>query len=150
MKSVTEFALHTLTKGIADRTALVAAGKTPEEIQTELGTSFKYEGDKLKHFMAAVEVAAANQEGLSRMLVVQVNEGETAPAKSVKVEEYHYVPEFKTAPRPVNLQKRDPKADGGRKGGKGDRPKTSPWGLTPEEKAAKGKAGAAKGAAKPS
>jgi len=150
MRSVTEFASHTLAKGLADRTALAAAGKTPEEIQTELGTAFKYEGDKLKHFIAALDVAAANQDGLSRVLVGALNEGESAPAKAATVDGHCYVPEFKSAPRPVNLQKRDPKADSGRKGGKSDRPKTSPWGLTPEEKAAKGKAGGAKGAAKPS
>ena len=149
MKSITEFALHTLNNGLAARTALTTEGKTPEEISASLGTTFKYEGDKLKHFMAALDVAAANAENLSRVLVVSLNEGESAPAKAVKVEEHHYVPEFKTAPRPVNLTKTDPKA-AQRKDKKDGRPKTSPWGLTPEEKAAKGKGGGAAKAPKPS
>ena len=137
MKSVTEFALHTLNKGLTEKAALTAEGKTPEEISAALGTSFKYEGDKLKHFVAALDVAGANVENLSRVLVVSLNEGESAPAKAVKVEEHHYVPEFKTAPRPITMQRTDPKGGGGKDG----RPKTSPWGLTPEEKAAKGKGG---------
>jgi hypothetical protein len=145
MKSITEFALHTLTKGLADKAAMTAEGKSPEDTAAALGTSFKYEGDKLKHFVAALDVAGANQENLSRVLVVQVNEGETAPAKSVKVEEFHYVPEFKSAPRPITMSRTDPKGGGGKKtgggGGKDGRPKTSPWGLTPEEKAAKNKGG---------
>jgi hypothetical protein len=43
------------------------------------------------------------------------------------------------------MQRTDPKGGGGKKtgggGGEDGRPKTSPWGLTPEEKAAKGKGG---------
>jgi len=144
MKSITEFALHTLHKGLAEKTALTTEGKPPEEIAATLGTSFKYEGDKLKHFVAALDVAGANLENLSRVLVVSLNEGETAPAKAVKVEEHHYVPEFKTAPRAITMTKTDPKG-GGKKGGQKNegRPKTSPWGLTPEEKAAKNKGGKA-------
>lgn len=144
MKSVTEFWNHTLAKGLTARTALTAEGKTPEEIQTSLGETFKYEGDKLKHFVAALEVASQNPEKLGRVLVVSLNEGETAPPKAVKVEEFHYVPEFQAAPKAVNLQKTNARGGGG--GGKKDKgkgPKESPWGLTPEQKAAK-KGGAAK------
>ena len=143
MKSITEFALHTINKGLAEKTAMTTEGKTPEEISTALGTSMKFEGDKLKHFTAALDVAAANAENLMRVLVVSLNEGETAPAKGVKVEEFYYVPEFKAAPRAITMTRTDPKGNGGKKtgpgGGKDGRPKTSPWGLTPEEKAAKNK-----------
>ncbi len=147
MKSITEFWAVNLTKGIKTKTDLAAAGKTPEEIQTEIGTAFKMEGDKLKHFMNAMEVAAQNPEKLGRVLVVSLNEGETAPPKGVKMDESHYIPEFASDPRPVNTQKNTNRGGGPQKGkGKGG-PKTSPWGLTPEEKAAKG--GKAKAAAKP-
>lgn len=141
MKSVTEFWAVNLQKGLKTKADLTAAGKSPEEIQTEIGTAFKMEGDKLKHFINAMEVASQNQEKLARVLVVSLNEGETAPPKAIKVEETHYVPEFQADPRPVNLQKNVNRGGGGgqQKGkGKGG-PKTSPWGLTPEEKAAKGK-----------
>lgn len=141
MKSVTEFWVVALNKGLQARAALTAEGKSAEEIQTSLGEAFKYEGDKLKHFINALEVASQNLEGLSRVLVVSLNEGENAPPKAVKVEEHHYIPELKVAPRPVVTTKFDPKAAQGGKGGRGGkgegRPKTSPWGLTPEEKAAK-------------
>lgn len=146
MKSVTEFWVVVLNKGLQAKTALAAEGKTPEEIATSLGETFKYEGDKLKHFVAALDVAAANPEKLMRVLVVSLTEGETAPAKAVKVEEHHYVPDFQQEARKVVTTKADPKANQGKGkgGGRGSgAPKTSPWGLTPEEKAAK-KGGGAK------
>jgi hypothetical protein len=142
MKSVTEFWSATLTRGLKAKEALAAEGKSPEEIQTNLGETFKMEGDKLKHFIAALDVAAQNQDKLSRVLVVALNEGESAPPKGVKVEENYYIPEFQVAARAVNTQKFDRNAAQGGKGkGKGSGPKSSPWGLTPEEKAAKGKGG---------
>lgn len=145
MKSVTEFWNHTLAKGVKAKEALVAAGKTAEEIAAGLGETFKYEGDKLKHFVNALEVAIANPEKLSRVLVVQLGEGEKAPEKAVQVEEHHYVPDFQQEARKVNLTKNDPRGAGGgkRQDNKG-KVKTSPWGLTPEEKAAKKGGGAAK------
>ena len=144
MKNVTEFWNVTLFKGLQAKEALAAEGKTPEEITTALGETFKYEGDKLKHFTNAMDVASQNKDKLHRVLVVSLNEGEVVPPKAVKVEEHHYVPAFIKEAAPV--EKADEKAGRGGKGGKpnrgtggGDRkgPKTSPWGLTPEEIAAK-------------
>ena len=139
MKSITEFAVFALNKGLQAKAALAAEGKTPEEIQTSLGETFKFEGDKLKHFINALEVATANADGLMRVLVVSYAEGEKTAPKAVKVEETHYIPEFKLEAKPITQQRNDPKGGGGKKAGKGDmnRVKTSPWGLTPEEKAAK-------------
>lgn len=140
MKAVTEFPSFTLTKGLAAKTSLTAEGKTPEEIQTSMGETFKLEGDKLKHFLNALDVAGQSGQNLKRVMVVSLNEGEAAPAKAVKVEEHYYVPEMLITAAPA------PKADskggkfGGRGGGKGGGkggPKGSPWGLSPEEKAAK-------------
>ncbi len=135
MKSVTEFWNAALVRGIKAKNDLVAAGKSAEEITAAIGESFKFEGDKLKHFINAIEVAIANPDKLSRVLVVQVAEGEKVPEKSTKIEEHTYVPEFQQAARAVVTTKRDPKAQGPKKDA--NRPKTSPWGLTPEEKAAK-------------
>lgn len=145
MKSVTEFWSFALTQGLAARTALAAEGKSPEEIATSLGEQFKMEGDKLKHFVQALDVAGQNQEKLSRVVVVSLAEGESAPAKAHQVEENCYIPEFQVAPKPVQNKKAEaPKGgrggggrgQGGGGGGRGGT-KTSPWGLTPEEKAAK-------------
>ncbi len=140
MRSVTEFASFALAQGIKAKAALAAEGKTPEEIQASLGTTFKLEGDKLKYFTNALEIASQNADGLKRVKVVALAEGESAPAKAMQVEDMHYVPEFLIDPK-----KNPPAADGprgkggGRKGGRGgDRgPKESPWGLSPEQKAAK-------------
>lgn len=148
MKAVTEFPSYTLTKAVTTKAALAAEGKSPEEIQASLGESFKLEGDKLKHFVAAVDVAAQNPQNLRRVLVVSLSEGEKIPMKAVKVEEHHYVPEFLVMP---SAKPAEGDSKGGRRGGPGKGkgaggPKSSPWGLSPEEKAAKNKGAAAKAA----
>lgn len=143
MKAVTEFASFTLTKGLKSLASLTAEGKSPEEIQTSLGETFKLEGDKLGYFVKALEVAGQNTENLKRVVIVRLNEGEAAPAKATQAEELYYIPEF------LNLTPAKPavKADGkggrggpggNRGGGKGGgAPKSSPWGISPEELAAK-------------
>jgi hypothetical protein len=152
MKSVTEFPSFRLTQGLTTKAALAAEGKTPEEIEAGLGEKFKLEGDKLKYFINALEVAGQNAQSLSRVLVVSLGEGENVPAKAMKVEELHYVPEFQIQARPAgekSLGKGGPgKGRSGGRGGGGGGPKESPWGMSPEQKAAK-KAGGNK-AAKPS
>lgn len=140
MKSITEFPVHKLNQGLKAKADLAAAGKTPEEIQASLGETFKLEGDKLKFFINACEVAGQNLERLARVLVVSLNEGESAPPKAVQFEEHHYIPDFMTEARKPVLTKQAPQKGGDRKGKKG--PKESPWGLSPEQKAAK-KAGGA-------
>lgn len=143
MKSITEFAVFTLNKGLAAKAALATQGKSPEEIQTSLGETFKLEGDKLKYFVNALDVAGQNQQNLKRVFVISLADGESAPAQATQVEELHYVPEFLNTAKPVAAA---PDAKGGRGGGKGgrgggrgDKKGGSPWGMTPEEKAAKGK-----------
>ena len=139
MKSVTEFPAFKLMQGLKTKGELTAAGKTPEEVLAAMGESFKMEGDKLKHFSAAVDVAGQNQDKLARVMVITLAEGESIPAKAVKTEEHYYVPEFQKDARPVAAQAIDRKAGNkGRQGGKGGgKPKESPWGISPEEKAAK-------------
>lgn len=144
MKSVTEFWGVALAPALETKTTLTTEGKTAEEISTALGEKLKMEGDKLKHAIAALEVLVANPEKLSRVKVVSLAENETPPPKAIKVEDFYYVPEFASGPKPVQNKKMMEASKGGRGGpgggkggGKDGRPKTSPWGLTPEEKAAK-------------
>lgn len=144
MKNVTEFWNVTLFKGLQAREALTSEGKTPEEIQASLGETFKMEGDKLKHFTNAIEVASQNKDKLHRVLVVTYGEGEAVPAKALKVEEHYYLPAFIKEATPVEPKdEKGGRGKGGRPnrgggGGKGPGgPKSSPWGLTPEELAAK-------------
>ncbi len=145
MKAVTEFSAFTLNKANLAKAALAAEGKSPEEIQENLGQSFKLEGEKLGYFVNALEVASTNNQNLKRVLIVKLNEGEKAPVKAVQVEELHYVPEFivqaQAAPEAATHSKGRRDGRGG-KGGGG--PKGSPWGLSPEEKALKNKKPAAK------
>lgn len=149
MKSVTEFPIFSLNQGLKTKADLTAEGKSAEDIQASIGTSFKYEGDKLKHFMNALDVAGKNPERLKRVVVISLAEGENVPAKAIKVEESHYVPEFLPDPNAVRSAPADAKGGrggkgrGGPGGGRGDSKKGTPWGLSPEEKAAK-KGGPAK------
>jgi hypothetical protein len=138
MKSVTEFASFTLTKGLSTKAALTTEGKTPEEIQQGLGEAFKLEGDKLKYFITALDVASQHSENLKRVLVVSLAEGESAPSKATKVEELHFVPDFHVSAKPAASadDKNRPRGKGGGRRG-GNEKKGSPWGLSPEEKAAK-------------
>ncbi len=136
MKSVTEFPVFTLNAGLKTKTALTGEGKTPEEIQTSLGESLKMEGDRLKHFVNALEVAGQNTQNLKRVLVVKLNEGETAPEKALSVEDHHYVPEFLTQAKPAPSAEDAKNARRG-KGRGGRSEKSSPWGLSPEQKAEK-------------
>lgn len=139
MKLITEFSTFNLNKGLAAKSALSAEGKSAEEIETGLGTQFKLEGEKLKYFVNALEVAAQNKENLKRVFVMTLAEGEKTPAKATQVEEHYYVPEFLVEKRAAPVQ--DAKGGkGGRGGGGGrrdDSKKGSPWGMSPEELAAK-------------
>ena len=146
MKLVTEFPSFTLTKALAAKTALSTAGKTPEEIETSLGETFKLEGEKLKFFVNALNVAGDNSANLKRVFVATYSEGENVPPKSVKIEEHHYIPEFLTTAKPAAPAKDAKGGRGGRGGsggGRGEKKGGSPWGMSPEEIAAKkGKQGA--------
>ncbi len=153
MKSITEFQNFTLSKALKTKAALTAEGKSPEEISAGLGEAFKLEGDKLKHFVNALEVAATAGESLKRVMVISLAEGETVPPKATKVDEFHYVTEMLVETKYVPAAKTDSKGGRGGGGGKGRSaggPKESPWGMSPEQKAAKKNASlAAKAAAKP-
>lgn len=141
MKAVTEFASFTLNAANKIKATLTAEGKSPEEIQTTLGATYKLEGEKLGYFITALDVAAANNENLKRVLVVRLAEGENAPAKAVKTDDIAIYAEAMVQYRPQQPKKDEGKRGGrGGKGGKGGgrgEPKSSPWGMSPEEKAAK-------------
>lgn len=144
MKSVTEFFTFKLLKGIEAKAALTAEGKSPEEVEQSIGETFKLEGDKLKYFFNSLDVASENLDKLTRVLVVSLDESEKVPQKAVKVEEHYYVPEFQKTLTPSEPKQASKGGGGNRnKGKRKDGPKSSPWGITPEELAAK-KAGKGK------
>lgn len=134
MKSVTEFHTHKLVKGIETKNTLATSGKTPEEIQQGIGEAFKLEGDKLKFFFNALDVASQNMEKLARILVVSFNEGESIPHKAVKVEEHFYIPEFQVAaggpgmgkPPKANTQNKNKKGGPNKGAGRGGEKSAAP------------------------
>lgn len=136
MKSITEFQPSTLQKVLSVKTTLTAEGKTAEEISAAIGETFKYEGDKIKHALAAADLAK-DKQAIRRVLVVSFAEGETPSSNYQKVEDSYYMLETFNA-KPFVAEKTDsrgPRRGGGKQGG----PKGSPWGMSPEEKAAKNK-----------
>lgn len=150
MKAMSEFPAHVLTKGLAAKAALVAEGKSEEEISTAIGEAFKFADNKLKYFLDATGVVADKTENLYRVRVVTFAEGETVPEGAVQLNEVYYIVDFftgKTGAKPVTVKA----APAGRGGGKKDQkkgPKSSPWGLSPEEIAAKKEASLRASAAK--
>ena len=134
MKLITEFASPMLQKVLASKSALLAEGKSPEEVSQSIGEAFKLEGDKLKYVLAASDLAK-DQSSVRRVLVSTFAEGEAIPAKYHQVEEAYYLVEVLNLSKPSAAASNDRK--GPRKGGKGGGPKSSPWGMSPEEKAAK-------------
>jgi hypothetical protein len=143
MKSITEFQPATLLKVLATKNTLTAEGKTPEEISTAIGEAFKYEGDKIKYVLAAAELAK-DKTSIRRVLVATFAEGEKPAPNYQQVEDTYYMVEAFNS-KPIVLEKVDVR--GPRRGGGGPNkggPKGSPWGMSPEEKAAKNKPAAPK------
>jgi hypothetical protein len=151
MKSITEFHQPILLKVLAAKAALASEGKTPEEIATSLGETFKVEGDKLKYIQAAADLVAG-KTSVRRVLVTSFGEGETAPSKYQKIEDTHYLVETLDLIKPAPAAAA-PGKGGGRGGQRGGGksaggPKGSPWGASPEEIEAKKKASKAAALAK--
>lgn len=137
MRSITEFAPILLQKVLSAKNTLTTEGKTPEEVSQSVGESCKLEGDKLKYALAAADLIK-DKTGVRRVLVVSFAEGEDAPAKYQKVEENYYLVETLELNKPAATQERSNERRGPKKGGP-KTPKSSPWGMSPEEKAAKNK-----------
>ncbi len=146
MKSITEFSQPTLQKFLAAKAALTAEGKTAEETMAAIGESMKLEGDKLKFIFAAGDLVV-EQKAFKRVLVASIAEGEAAPAKYTKVEDNYYMIETMDMFKPMSAAAA-PAAKGGARGGQrggpgggknSGAPKSSPWGASPEEIAAKKK-----------
>lgn len=94
MKTITEFfGLH-LNNALKASKELAAAGKTPEEIQQALGSSFKAEGDKLKFLTTAMELIKERSEGLKRVVVLTIAENEKVPPHTEKRDEHYYLIEY--------------------------------------------------------
>lgn len=147
MKSVTEFPNLKLAEGMKAKAALAAEGKSPEEIEAAIGEQFKFEGEKLKYFVNAVDVAGKSSEKLYRVQIVKLNEGQNPPPGATLIDDFCYIAQA----MPNSAKKAAPaaapaNAKGGRGGGRpgggggkggGGKPKESPWGYSPEEKEAK-------------
>lgn len=140
MKSISEFQSFTLQKISAAKTQLAADGKTPEEISAAIGETFKLEGDKLRYALAASDLIK-DKAAVRRVIIVGFAEGETVGPKYQKVEDDYYLVDMVDTRPAVQAAAATDKRGGPRRGGgnKPSGPKSSPWGMSPEEKAAKNK-----------
>lgn len=123
MKTLTEFASIQLNRGLTLLNELTTAGKTPEEIAASFTETLKYEGDKLKHFMNALNLVKEKTDRLKRVIVLALAEGEQAPRGASAVEGHAYVAEQFPSPQAAAGPARDEGrgARGGKKGGRGDK-----------------------------
>jgi hypothetical protein len=121
MKTITEFSGFTL-KDALKKYAELSSGepaKTPEEISQAMGEAFKLQDEKLKLFLAALEMVKERNERLKRVVVMTLAENEKAPHGAEKREEHFFLPEF--FPEPFGTKK---KFEGkGRHGGRDDKRK---------------------------
>src|SRR4051812_14181949 len=118
MKTITEFAVQTLSNAAKVHGELVTAGKTPEEMPAALTEALKLEGEKLSLLLMAVEAIGNKVGDLKRVVVGSLAENEKAPSGAIEKEGKVFVCEYY---RPIGGGKagRDDRRDG--RGGKGDR-----------------------------
>lgn len=121
MKTLTEFDGFRLKNALSKKTELTTAGKTAEELPAALGEELKLEGDKLTHFLAALEVAEARPDGIKRVVVFSVDEGKSAPKGALQKGDKWYLAEyFASAPtRQGRNNNRDDRGGRGKGKGKG-------------------------------
>jgi uncharacterized membrane protein YgcG len=121
MKTLTEFVSFTLKNVIQAQKELTDAGKTAEEIPAALTEKFKVEGDKLKYLTTAAEMVKNRLDGLKRVIVLQLAEGENAPSGAEKHEELYFVVEHFAAKQSQAPAREERGGRGDKRGGKGGR-----------------------------
>ena len=128
MRTVTEFFGSSFTQAFEIEKGLVSSGKTPEELpaarEAAIAEAYKFEGEKLKHFLGAIEAASAKPERIKRVLVLAIDEkdqGKT-PRNAVVKEGFAYIVEHYPNPHGSKPEQKRGERDFGGKG-KGDRKK---------------------------
>lgn len=124
MKTITQYFGPTIEPAQQYVKETLAQGKTEEENNALFAERFKFEGDKLKMFLAAVDATKDRLTGLKRIVVVSYAEGEKVQPNTIKKDEYHFALEyFPAAQAEMNRRDRggrDSWGDrGGRDGGRG-------------------------------
>jgi hypothetical protein len=127
MKTITEFFGPSLLSALTKDKELAASGKTAEELpaaREQLMTELtKFEGDKLKHFLAALDAVGNKADRLKRVVVWQVAEGEKGPKAALMREGFSYIVEYFANPHQnaKPSESRDDDRRGGRRDRKGGR-----------------------------
>ena len=121
MKTITEFSGFTLREAIQKskdiRDALGTEGRSAEELSTAhqetlqsfLTEKFKLEGERLAHFLRAMEVAQAKPrdlENLKRVVVLGISEGEKIPGTIQVRDSFGFNSEYLASLKPARPQDR--------------------------------------------
>lgn len=120
MKTLTELSPIKIRLVQEKKQELTTTGKTAEEMPAALAEATQLDAEKLVHFEAALALANGKLNGLKRVVVIQLGEGEKAPGDARAHGSFHYVIEyFQQAQKPrADQDSRDGRRDGGRRGGK--------------------------------
>lgn len=113
MKTLTELQPLKLKLVFDKRAELTGAGKTPEELPTALAEATQIEAEKLIHFENANALVNGRHQGLKRVVVLQLTEGEKAPKDAKAQGEFYYVIEY--------FPSANPKREHGARDGRDDR-----------------------------
>lgn len=121
MKTITEFSGFQLKDAFAKRQALVAEGKTEEELPAAFNEAMKFDEAKANLYKNAVSLLGKDADRVKRIIVAAKTTEDEKPTDGFKEIEGHFfkLELFAGAPAPVRGNDRD---FGGR-GGKGGRDK---------------------------
>lgn len=96
--SETPVAEISVESSVEETTAVEAAPTEPApeapSLETAFTEAFKYEGDKLKFFINALDIAKKRPNGIKRVVVLTLAETDKAPAGAEKRDEHHYLVEY--------------------------------------------------------
>jgi len=104
MKTITEFSGFDLKAFLPKLTELTAAQKTPEEIEASFQEIKKYEADKTKWYLHALQLAKEDPAAVKRILVATAAEGEKVPSDYQKKDEHYFLIEFFPGAKKVRVK----------------------------------------------
>lgn len=100
MKTITEFSGFALKEALAKKTALLAEGKSEEEVQAAINEILKLDETKVSFYKNAVDMTASRMDRVKRVVVAtKATEGEKVPEAFMEREGHFYLVEFFPAPQ---------------------------------------------------
>jgi hypothetical protein len=123
MKTLTEFSGFVLKEALAKKTALLAEGKTEEEVQTAINEQLKLDETKVGFYKNVLDMTSSRLDRVKRVVVaLRATETEKVPESYIEREGHFYLVEYFASAdsRGAVSSGRDDDRRGGR-GGRGGR-----------------------------